>query len=764
MLAPGSKYCIFALLLAALCSTSAQAFDASSPIKEVRIEGTTRADQNTVRYYLQTQPGQKYDRSRISSDIRKIHSLGYFDEIKVDIRETDGGLIATFVLKEKPFVKEIIITGAKEVEEPVVLLKLRTKKASFFMKEYLPWDQQRIKTLYRDKGYYFTEVESAIHKLENNQVNVEHVIKEGKKINVGLVGFRGNHKFPDHKLREVVSTKAITWTSLVTSGGSFKRDALKNDRLLLEAFYNEHGYIQVSVGEPKVEIDREKRKIYVYFPISEGEQYLTGDIQFEGDSVFTGEELRKLIVVKQGDVFNQKRFREDIFKINDKYAQKGYAFANVNPRFKVNREMKTVDVTLSPMKGDKIYLGRIEISGNESTRDRVIRREFLVGEGELFNSEKLRLSFQRINGLGFFEKVDFEQRSRGDKDLVDLEVKVEERETGQFSFALGYSSEEYLTVTGTLKWTNLLGKGQSLSVSVDTSTKREDYQFSFTEPAIFDQRFSSGFSLYNHTYAYQTYTDQRMGGSVTLGRGVGDFTWMKVGYKFEEIMIDINTTVEDGVEPSQYLKDQEGKRVVGAIFPSITYNTKDDPYSPASGHRIYAYLEYAGIGGDQKYIKEIGEFTQYQPLMSEFVGMFHAKAGYIEAYGGVPLSVSEKFLMGGARDLRGFNLKEVGPQDENGEVIGGEALLLFNFELQYRFTRYFRGFGFYDRGNLYGKDDAKGNTTDKLFDLENMRQSWGFGIHFFSPMGPISLIYGFKLDKREGESADEFHFTIGGEF
>ncbi|MDH5477093.1 MAG: outer membrane protein assembly factor BamA [Nitrospinota bacterium] len=757
---PGSKISLVLSLTLLLCAQTAQAFDKNSPIKEVRIEGTVRADQNTVRYYIQSQPGQKFDRARISSDIRKVHSLGYFDGVKVDVKDSEGGLVVTFIFREKPYVKEIIITGSEEVEKSVVLFKLRTKKSAFFMREFLPWDRQRIKNLYRDKGFYFTEVETTIHQLDNNQVNVEHVIKEGNKINVGKVAFRGNKKFPDYKLREVVSTKATTWTSLFSSDGSFKKDALKGDRLLLETYYNEHGYIQVSVGEPKVEIDKEKRKIYIIFPITEGERFLTGKIEIKGDSVFTSEELWKHVSVKEGDVFNQKSFREDIYKINDLYAQKGYAFANVNPSFNVNRSDNTVNVVMTPVKGDKIYVGRIEISGNDSTRDRVIRREFLVGEGELFDSEKLRLSLKRINGLGFFEKVDFEQRSRGDKDLIDLEVKVEERDTGQFSFALGYSSEEYLTMTGTLKWGNLYGKGQSLSMSVDTSTKREDYQFSFSEPAIWDRRFSGGINLYNHTYVYETYEDRRVGGALTLGRGVGDFTWAKMGYKLENNNIRISTPEN----ASKYLLEQEGERVIGALFPSVTYDTKDDPFGPSSGNRIYGYLEYAGIGGDQKYYKGIGELTHYQPLMFEFVGMFHTKIGYVKAYGEDPLVVSEKFYMGGARDLRGFNLKEVGPLDENGEAIGGEALLLFNFELQYRFTRYFRGFGFYDRGNLYGPNDEKGNTTEKIYDLSNMRQSWGFGIHFFSPIGPISLIYGFKLDQREGESADEFHFTIGGDF
>jgi outer membrane protein insertion porin family len=757
---PGRIQGIIPLAGLLLSVSQAWAIDFSKPIAEVRIEGAVRADQNTIRYYLQTQPGQKYNEAGVAADVRKTHGLGYFDDVRVDVKEAPGGLTVTFIYKEKPFVHDIIITGAKEVQKESVILKLKTKKGSFFLKEYVPLERQRIKNLYRDKGFYFTGVTVTVKKLDAGQVDVEYVIDEGKKISVGLVDFRGNEVFPDYALREVISTKAITWTSLFTSTGSYKKDALKADRLALESYYSERGYIQVSVGEPQVEIDKEKRKIHIFFPVSEGSRFSAGKIEVEGDSVFSGKELRELITLKEGDVFNQKSLREDIFKINELYSQKGYVFANVNPKIAVNREERKVDVSIKPARGEKVYVGRIEITGNDVTRDRVIRREFLVGEGELFDSDKLRTSLKRVNGLGFFEKVDVEQKSRGEEDLVDLELKVEERETGQFSLAMGYSSVEYVTLTGSLKWSNLLGKGQSLAVSVDTSARRRDYQLSFSEPAIFDRRFMGGVDLYNHEYSYDTYLDRRMGGNVTFGRGVGIFAWGKLGYKLEQDNITLNNITT----ASQYLKDQQGKRVVGSLFPSITYDSKDDPYSPGAGNRLYGYLEYAGVGGDQKFYKVIGEASHYHGLILDFVGMAHAKAGYIRSYGGQPLTVSEKFFMGGARDLRGFNLKEVGPLDTNGDAIGGEALLLFNLELQYRFTRYFRGFGFYDRGNVYGQNDAKHNTTAKLYDLADMRQSWGFGVHFFSPMGPISLVYGFKLDKRPGESSDEFHFTIGGDF
>ncbi len=275
-----------------------------------------------------------------------------------------------------------------------------------------------------------------------------------------------------------------------------------------------------------------------------------------------------------------------------------------------------------------------------------------------------------------------------------------------------------------------------------------------------DREILGGLDAYNKTYQYDAYESVTTGGSMRLGRSLSEYVWLKLGYKYERA----DVTILNSDTASSYLLAQEGSLTTGSLFPSLTYDSRNDPYSPDEGTRLYAYAEGSGIGGDARFYRLIAEGSNYQHLWNEFIGMVHAKIGRAAGYDDKPLPITERFFMGGPSTLRGFTIRDIGPKDSLGEAIGGEASLLFNVELQYRFTRFFRGFLFYDRGNVYGGDDAFGNTTDQLYDLENMRHAWGFGIHFFSPIGPITMAYGFKLDQREGEGPNEFHFTIGGAF
>lgn len=756
---PSAGVCI-SLFVMAFFATLASATDFSKPVKKILIEGASRADKNTVRFYIHSKPGKPYSAKTIQEDIRRVYKLGFFDDIRLDVREEPDGLILTFIFREKPFVRNKIMTGADEMDDHTIQDKLKTKKGTFFRQDHIPWDEAKIKQIYRNKGYYFTNVKTVVHKLDNNKVDVEYIVDEGKKILVRKINFRGNKAFSDKTLLGQIETKAAKWYNTVTGGGELKKDALKADVLRLESFYHDHGYIKVKIKDPSVEIDKENQKIYISLSISENSQYHVGEIKIEGDEVYSEKELLEKISLKKGDVFNRSAFREDIFKITDLYSQKGYAFANISPRVSPNDQTRTVNVTVASRKGRKVYIGKINIIGNDRTRDRVVRRQFLLQEGELFNSDKLRISRQRINNLAFFESVEVEQKSRLEEDLVDIELKVIERQTGQFSFAVGYSSIENIVLQGQLKWTNLLGRGQNLSLTVDTSSRRNDYSISFTEPALFDRRLSGGVDIFNREFLYDAFRSKRMGGSLRVGRGLGQFTWGRLGYKYE----NNDVVILKRENASFFLRRQEGKRTSGSIFPSIAYNNLDDPYSPTKGKKINGYFELSGFGGDERFYKMTAEYTQYKGLFLDFVGMFHAKIGRAGGYDNKELPVFESFFMGGPRSMRGFTIRDIGPMDENREAIGGEALLQFNLELQYRFTKFFRGFLFYDRGNVYGKNDQKNNTTDKFYDLENMRHSWGFGIHFFSPMGPITIAYGFKLDQRENETPSEFHFTIGGAF
>lgn len=750
---------ILAIFLHASAGSAAD-IDLSKTINDIRVKGVQRADTNTVRYYIHAKKHEKYDSKEIAEDIKRLYGLGFFDDIRLDVKEEGAGLVLTYIFKEKPFVRDIIVKGGKEVDEKSINEKLKTKKGTFFRQDHIPWDQDRIRQLYRNKGFYFTEITTIVHKIGDNQVDVEYKIDESKKVVIGKVVFRGNKTFSNRILSSQIETKSADWTAIFSDAGAYKKDALKTDLLRVESYYHDNGYIKVKVADPEVEVDKEKRRIYIVFPITEGEQYRVGKVEAEGDDVYTSEQILEKVKLKTGDVFNRSQFRQDVLDITDLYSQKGYAFANVMPNLDIHDDTKTVDMKIKVNKGRKVYIGKITITGNDTTRDKVIRREFRLREGDLFDSEKLRRTRERINKLGFFDNVEIEQRSRKEEDLVDLEVKVVERSTGQLSFAVGYSSVENVILQGQIKWGNLLGYGQELAITTDYSSRRTDFDVSFTDPALFDRELSGTVEAYNRSYQYDAYSTKNVGGSTAVGRGLGEYLWGKVGYRYEENEV----VILDRTTASAYLISQEGRGTAGSVFPSLTYDTRNDPFNPTAGTKLYGYSEASGFGGDQRFYRLTGEYTGYKAMWFDFVGMLHAKIGRADGYNDQPLPITQRFFMGGPRSLRGFTVRDVGPKDINGETIGGEAMLQFNTEMQYRFTKFFRGFLFYDRGNVYGRDDAGHNTTDKYFSLDDMRHSWGFGVHFYSPVGPITIAYGFKLDKRSGESPSEFHFTIGGAF
>ncbi|MBF0169760.1 MAG: outer membrane protein assembly factor BamA [Nitrospinae bacterium] len=751
-----------ALLLFActLLPGSAYALDYFKNIKDIRVVGIERADQNTVRYYIHSKKGDVYNADTVAEDIRRLYKLGFFDDISLDLVEETDGLVLTYLFAEKPFIRQIKLEGISEIKDKEILLRVKTQKGTFFRQDLIPWDETRIQQVYRNKGFYFTDVKTVVRRLPDNLVDVDFLIDEGKKINVARIDFRDATRFSPQTLRGQIETSAVSWSSFLSDSGAYKKNALKTDLLKLESYYHDHGYIKARFDDPEVEIDKEWRSIYITFPLTEGEQYRVGDITVQGDDIYTEEELREKLTLVKGDVFNKTQFRQDIFAITDLYAQKGYAYANVIPQLDINEGDKLVNIAVRTEKGRKIYIGAITITGNEETRDRIIRRQFRLQEGELFDSAKLRRSRERINQLGFFNSVDIEQRSAAEEDTVDIETKVDEMNTGQISFAVGYSSVESVLVQGSVKWKNLDGRGQEFGVTVDHSARRDDYSLNFTEPAIFDREILGGIDLYNKTYEYDAYKSVTTGGSLRLGRSLSEYIWAKLGYKYE--LAEVQILNRDTA--SSYLLLQEGRLTTGSLFPSLTYDSRNDPYSPDQGTKLYLYAEGSGFGGDARFYRLIGEWSNYQHLWNEFIGMGHLKIGRAAGYEGKPLPITERFFMGGPSSLRGFTIRDIGPKDIRGEAIGGEASLLLNVELQYRFTRFFRGFLFYDRGNVYGDNDEVGNTTDQLYDLENMRHSWGFGVHFFSPIGPITMAYGFKLDQREGESPNEFHFTIGGAF
>ncbi|MFV1950615.1 MAG: outer membrane protein assembly factor BamA [Nitrospinota bacterium] len=722
-------------------------------VKLIQIKGNKRIDKATIRYYIKTDAGDRYSTAGIREDIKRIYNIGHFKDVKVDVEDYYMGVKITFIVTEIASIKNIHITGNKKIDKSTVEEKISVKKGSAYNKNLIQESIENIKLLYKEKGYFFAEIEYAATETKENQIDLEFRIKEGKKVRISNIRFKGNKVFSEKKLAKQIETRKQWILSWLTNSGIYKKEVLKTDILRIESFYHNHGYINVRVYEPEVEIDRENRAIFITIPIEEGDKYYTGRIDIKGSDIYSADELKKEMRLKKNEVFNRSLMRSDIFRMSDLFSKKGYAFADIIPLTSTDKEDKKVDITIDINKGRKVYVGKINIAGNTKTRDRIIRREFRFKEGELFDSEKLRRSRQRIGNLGFFEDMKIETSRGAQEDLIDINTTVTERPTGSISVGAGFSSVEEIIFTGQIAQDNFLGRGQRLSLSAQLSSIRQDFTLNFTEPRVFDRELSAGFDIYNRESLFYSYRSRTRGGGIRLGKSFGEYIWGKLGYRYDKIL------VFDVQQETTLLKNEE--RTTSRIYPTLTRDTRDDFLNPSKGTRERVSFEFAGgpLGGANFY-KASGEVSWYHPLLWKFVGMLHGKIGFAEGYDKQELPVFENYFMGSAFDLRGFNFRDVGPRDVNGDSIGGSKLLLLNAEIQYPFTKNVRGIIFYDRGNVYGEGPDLSKTSVE-YDLTNMRHGYGFGIHFLSPMGPISLAYGFKLDRRADEDKSEFHFTAG---
>lgn len=773
------KRAAFLLIVFVFCAVPASyALDFGKPIKAVEISGNQRANGNTVRFYIHSKPGEHYSVSKTRKDIRRIYDLGYFDDIQLDVKEEPEGLVLTFQLKEKPFVKSVNLEGNENIQEGDLEPLLKLKKGTFFQKHLVKKDIRQLKTKYRQKGFYFTRIKSEIKDAGNNQVDITYVIDEKQKIKINNIRFRGNRHFEDYELAKSIQTKKVKFWSFVSDGGNFEREILKTDLLRLESKYRDAGFMRAAIEEPRVEVDRESGVITITFIISEGERFYVKNITAEGDSVHTAREILEKITLQKGDPYNQSLFRTNIFDITEMYSDRGYAYAAVIPVVKDDPETKTVNIHLRVDTGEKVYIGRMEITGNDKTAENVIRREFRLHEGELFSGSKMQRTRQRLLNLGFFEEVNIQQKSGKEPDLMDLDISVVEKQTGNIRAGFGYSSVEKVLVQASVSENNLFGKGYGLSLGVESTTLREDYYLNFTQPRFMDRDILLGFKAYARQFNYYSYRSINKGGGVTVGRSIGEYSSMRLGYQLENVEIKVgsyygysnnysNNYSDNYAESSDpYLLALEDTYLISAVEPTFTKDTRDNFFKTTKGYRMEVGAKLAGgpLGGERNFYKLSLDGSNYYPLPLGFVLMFRSKINYAATYDTNRLPVSEHYYLGGFSTLRGFSFEHVGPMDSSGRAIGGDSSLLFNVEISYDFADALRGMIFYDRGQVYGSEGDLSKTTSNRFDLENMRHSFGFGIRFVTPAAPIVLAWGFKLDQRPGEPAMEFHFNMGQSF
>jgi outer membrane protein insertion porin family len=745
-------------------------------IAEVRVSGNRRIEQDAIKRVTKTHPGDTLLTRNLSEDMKTIYGMGYFDDVRVESENSPAGKIIIFVVKEKPTIRHIYIRGGKEAQQDVGAKKYKEEKKEDLKPSSLVIDEEkimksldiktgsivnifkvqsnikRIEDLYKEKNYHNVKVTYNIKEQENNQADIEFIIDEGKKILIKEIHFVGNQAYPDKKLKKIMKTSEKGFWSWLTSSGDLKSEDLNQDVELLTSFYHNSGYIQAKVGEPVIEF--KDNWIYITIKIDEGQRFKVGTVQFTGDLLKPEPELSKLIKISKETYFSRQVLRDDIIVIGDLYSDEGYAYADIVPNIDQNTENLIVNITYTISKGSLVYFEGIRISGNTKTRDKVIRRELEIYEQELFSGKKLKQGIRNLNRLDYFEDVKVNTTKGSEPDKMILDIDVKEKPTGTFSFGGGYSSVENMFVVGSITQRNLFGRGQLLRLKAEVGGRTTRYDLSFTEPWLFDIPLSAGVDLYNQNRDYDTYNVSSVGGAVRFGYPVYDYTRVYLSYLY-----DISDLTDLSATASDYFREMAGKHTTSSVTPSIRYDSRDKTFNPTEGSIGNVSVEYAGVGGDVGFTKYIGEAGRYFPLFWSTVGYLHSRAGYVEQHAGAILPPYDRFYLGGINSIRGFSWDALSPKDQNGYAYGGNKFIQFNVEYIFPLLKDvgLMGVVFTDVGNLY--DD------NQSLDLGNMRQTAGFGVRWYSPMGPIRLENGFILDPKPGESqSGRWEFTMGQSF
>lgn len=717
-------------------------------VSQVLIEGNRRIEDDAVKRVIRTKPGDIYLSQSLSEDLKRVYSMGFFDDVRVEVEDDPKGKLVIFKVKEKPTVREIRIKGNTALKDEKIKEGLTINAGSILNVSKIHDNIKLIEELYKDKNYHNVKVAYNVIELENNRADLEFVIDEGEKVLIKEIAFEGNNAYPDKKLKKLMKTSERGFFSWLTSSGELNMEDLSQDVANLTGFYHNTGYLQARVGEPQVQF--RKDRIYIKIKIDEGRQFKIGDVDIEGDLVLTRSELLKQIKSSKGNIYSREVLRNDILVLTDIYSDESYAYAEIFPRIDKDFEKQEVNITFVIDKKNQVYFEKIIIGGNTKTRDKVIRRQLDVYEQELYSGRRLKRGVRNLHRLDFFEDIKVNTSKGSSDEKMILKIDVTEKPTGTFSFGGGYSSEENAFVMASVSQRNLFGRGQTLQLKAELGSETTQFSLSFTEPWLFDIPLSAGFDLYNWEKEYDDYDKDSVGGGVRFGYSIFDYTRAYLSYSYD--ISDITNIDEDA---SSSIKKMEGENSTSSITASLHYDSRNRQFNPTEGSEHSISVEYAGFGGDIGFTKYKAETGWYIPLFWNVVGFLHGKTGYVQQSSGGKLPDWERFNLGGINSLRGFEWEDLSPKDETGAEIGGDKFVQFNIEFLFPLLKKagIVGVLFYDTGDVYDNDEN--------IDLGNLRQSAGYGFRWYSPMGPIRIEYGHILDPKEGEDKGKWEFTMG---
>jgi outer membrane protein insertion porin family len=722
-------------------------------IDSVHVAGSRRIEKAAILAVVDTKAGDRLDYDKLDKDLRNIYKMGFFKEVKTETEDGPSGKVVTFHVNEKPSVGKIVFEGNDEIDDDDLKKDLGINLYSILDNNEIRQSINRLKELYREKGWYNAEIEEKTDPLPNNEVMLKYKIDEHDKVYIEKIQFVGNKHYDTDQLKDIMETSEWWFLSWITKAGILDRKKLEFDVHKINAFYHNHGFIKAKVGEPKVTYDDKLKGLVVTIDIVEGHQYGVGKVAVEGTLIEPADKLLKKVRIGTEKVFNREIVRQDILALRDVYADHGYAYAEVRPIVKEDNEKHLAAITYDISKGAKVRFERITISGNTVTRDKVIRRELKVIEGEYFSGRNLKRSSANLNRLGFFEDVQLETKKGSSDDLMRLDVKVKEKGTRTFSVGAGYSSAYSAFVTFQIADENFLGYGQKLQAAARIGGRNTEFDIRFFEPWLFDTRVSFGADLYTWDQEYTDYSRDAMGAAINFGYPldiIDDYTRLLARYDFDNSRIyDVNAT--EGP-----LYDMKGRNITSSATLAIKRDSRDKLWNTTKGSINELSFQYAGLGGNEKFNKYRARTAWFFPLFWETVFMLQGRVGYIKDNG--KLSVFQKFFLGGINTVRGYDYESISPKDDNGYLIGGTKMVVFNVE--YRFPvlkeQGVVGLVFFDAGTT--RDDSA------FLNPSGLSKSAGAGVRWYSPIGPLRLEYGFKLDRQGDESLGKWEFSVGSAF
>jgi outer membrane protein insertion porin family len=741
-------------------------------INAIEIEGLKRIEESAVKAKITQMIGETLSQEKTNEDIKNIFKMGYFDDVRAEIEPFEGGVRLLYVVKEKPIITKIEFQGNKKFKDSKLREKITISTGSIADVVLVQDNANKLRAFYEEEGYWLSQIVPVIKTVAPDEVTLTYQIAEGPKVRVKGIVIEGNQALSRRKIKGAMKTKKWWMFSFITSAGYFQKEQMDLDIERIKDLYYNNGYINVVVGEPKIQLTENKKGMIITISVSEGDQFTVSSVDIAHNEVFSDEEIMKRVTMVPGKPFSKETLSKDIYSISELYSENGYALVTVLPDIRPDEETKSLELVLNIEEGDKYRIGRIEISGNTKTRDKVIRREIRLDEGDVFNSALIRRSYERLGNLNYFESVDISPEPQLEKKLVDLDVKVKDKPTGFLSVGGGYSSVEKFIAMVDVTQANLFGKGYYLKVRAELGGRTTYFDVTFRDPWFLDKPLSFSTNIYKMNREYFEYTKKATGFGISIGKNFSEYWWGTLAYNFEDAEI-----TDVSVNASNYIKDQEGKWRTSSITPSLIRDSRDNYIDPMRGSRNSVYVTYAGLGGTNRFIKSEFDSAWFFPIGKTSI-MLRGRVGYGSGVSGRELPLYERFYLGGIYSVRGIDWGDAGPIDSlTNEPVGGKTELIFNAEYIFPVlpSMNVKGVVFADAGNSYDSscqcdyDDfpncSKGpiSIQDTCYSdkFGTLRYTTGLGVRWISPFGPIRLEWGYNLDKRDFESQSRIEFAFG---